>query len=129
MIEKAVDTKAKVSLQPSSRSREIDFRYPKSYRPSAKKDKNEATQEHWDADKAKSYNLFPAANTSQSQTQAFKKDKSYGSCQGGHSTTGVNATKVAKKNKDNAKELSHIKCYTCKQKGYYANKYPKKSKN
>ena len=30
--------------------------------------------------------------------------------------TGINATEVAKedKNKDKAKDLSHIKCYTCK---------------
>ena len=42
-----------------------------------------------------------------------------------------NTIEVAKKNKDQnkAKDLSFIKCYTCKQKGYYANKYPKKSKN
>ncbi len=41
----------------------------------------------------------------------------------------VNATKVVKKDKDKAKDLSHIKYYTCKQKDYYANKYPEKPKN
>ena len=42
--------------------------------------------------------------------------------------TGVNATAVRKdkdKNK-NKKNLSNIECYTCKQKGYYANKCSKK---
>ena len=42
-------------------------------------------------------------------------------------------TKVAKKNKDKnkdkAKDLSYIKCYICKQKVHYANKYPEKTKN
>ncbi len=37
--------------------------------------------------------------------------------------------KVTKKDKDKAKNLSYIKCYTCKQKGHYTNKYPKKPKN
>ncbi len=34
-----------------------------------------------------------------------------------------------KKDKDKVKNLSHIKCYTCKQKDYYTNKYLTKSKN
>lgn len=44
---------------------------------------------------------------------------------------GVNTTEIVKKNKnkDKAKNFSYIKCYTCKQKSYYTNKYPEKSKN
>ncbi len=43
----------------------------------------------------------------------------------------VNVTEIAKndKNKDNTKDLIYIKCYTCKQKGHYANKCIKKSKD
>ncbi len=41
----------------------------------------------------------------------------------------ANVSKVAKKDKDKAKDLSHVKYYTCKQKGYYANKYLEKLKN
>lgn len=43
--------------------------------------------------------------------------------------TEVNTTKIAKKAKDKAKNLTHIKCYNCKQKNHYANKYFQKSKN
>ncbi len=32
---------------------------------------------------------------------------------------------MSKKDKDKANDLSYIKCYTYKQKGHYANKYPK----
>lgn len=42
--------------------------------------------------------------------------------------TGVHAIKVAKKDKNKAKDLSYIKCYTYKQKSYYANKYPRNKK-
>ncbi len=28
--------------------------------------------------------------------------------------------------KDKAKNMGHVKCYTCKQKGHYVNKCPKK---
>lgn len=69
VIEKAVNIEIKASLQPSSKTKEIESRYPKSYRLLAKKDKDKATWEYWDGDKykAKSHNPFPA-NTSQPQT-------------------------------------------------------------
>ena len=51
---------------------------------------------------------------SQLQTQVFKKNKRHGSSERGHLAIGVNATKVAKKNKDKAKDLSYIKCYIYK---------------
>lgn len=76
-----------------------------------------ASQEHWDKKKAKAkfYNLL-SANTSQHQTQASKKNKHHESRWGDYPTIGVNATEVAKKdkNKDKAKDLSDIECYTCK---------------
>ncbi len=132
MVEKAVDVKAKASLQPPSGTRKIDFRCPKGYKPSVKKDKDDANRKHRDEapnkdkDKAKSYN---SSSTNQPQTQASKKHKRHGSRQRGHLATGDNATEVAKKDKDKAKDLNHIQYYTCKQKGHYANKCPEKSKN
>ena len=95
-----------------------------------KKDKNNASWEHRneifykDKNKTKSYN---SSSANQPQTQATKKDKC--GCRENYLAIVVNATEIVKKNKDKAKDLSHIKCYTCKQKGYYANKCPEKSKN
>lgn len=42
---------------------------------------------------------------------------------------GINITEVAKKNKDKAKDLSHVEWYNYKQKDHYANKCHKKSEN
>ena len=134
ILEKAVNVKAKASLQPLLGTRKIDSRYLKGYRPSAKKEKNKANQKHRDENnnKAKSAN-FLFANISQlyTQIQAFKKNKRHENHQRGHPATRVNATKITKKNKDKnkAKDLTHIKCYICKQKGHYDNKYLKKMKN
>ncbi len=94
-----------------------------------KKDKEDTYWEHRDKafkdkDKAKFHN---SSSTNQPQTQAPNKHKR--GHRGGHLTTGVNATKAAKKDKDKSKDLSHIKCYTYKQKGHYTNKCPEKSKN
>ncbi len=92
-----------------------------------KKDKDNTNWEHRDEaskNKAKSHNSFSA---NQTQTQAPRKDKR-GSW-GGNPATWVNATKVAKKDKEKAKDLSHVECYSYKQKGHYANKCPKKAKN
>lgn len=58
IIEKAVNVEAKAAIQPPSKTKKIDSRYPKSYRLSAKKDKDE--NNHWNIDKAKSYTLSPA---------------------------------------------------------------------
>ncbi len=127
MVEKAINVEAKASLQSSSETREIDCKCPKGYRPLVKKD--DINWEHQDEasnknkDKAKSHNFF---STNQPQTQAFKKDKYYESHWRGHSITRVNATKVAKKDKDKAKDLGHIEYHTCKQKSHYANKCPEK---
>lgn len=51
MVEKVVNAEVKKSLQPPSRTKEINFRYPKDYRP-AKKDKTNWDQQ--DKDKNKS---------------------------------------------------------------------------
>ena len=130
MVEKAVNTKAKVGLQPHSMIKEIDSRCPKEYRSLVKKDKDNAYWKHCneafkDEEKAKSH---PSFSVNQPQTQASKKNKRHRSRQG-HLATRINVIKVVKKDKDKTKDLSHIKCYTCKQKGHYVNKYPKKLKN
>ncbi len=112
VVEKVSDVEVKANLQPPFYVKEIDFKCPKGHHPSANKE--DIYQEPWDEasknkDKAKSQTSFSA---NQPQTQAPKKDKR--GRRRGHLATGVNATKVAKKNKDKApKNLSHIKCYTC----------------
>ncbi len=129
VVEKAKDVEANANLQPPFYVKKIDARCPKDYCPLVKKDKentywercNEASK---DKEKAKSHNFSSA---SQPQTQAPKKDKC--SCWKSHSAIAVNTTKVVKKEKDKAKDLSHVKCYICKQKGHYANKCLKKAKN
>ena len=133
MVEKAVNVEAKTDLQPPSETREIDFKCPKRYRLLVKKHKDDVYWEQCDEatnrdkEKVQSYNPSSSANKPQTQASNFKKRQEKG--QGGHPATRVNATKIAKKNKDKTKDLSHIKCYTCKQKGHYANKCPKKPKN
>ena len=124
---KVVDIETKVNLQLSSKTREIDSKYPKSYKPLAKKDKNKTNWEYWDGNKTKSYNL-PLAN-SQFQIQASKKNKHYENRQRGHLATKINTIKVGKKNKNKAQNLSHIECYTYKQKNHYINRCLKKPKN
>ncbi len=132
VVEKAGDAEAKTNLQPPFYVRDIDAKCPKGHRPLAKKDKEDTYQEPQneaskDKDKAKSYSS--STSTNQPQTQASKKDKR--GCRGdhgGHPATGVNATKVAKKDKA-PKDLSHIECYTCHQKGHYTTKCPDKPKN
>ncbi len=77
-MEKAVDAEAKANLQPPFYVRDIDARYPKRPRPSAKKDKediyrkpqNEVSR---DKEKAKSHSSSTSVN--QPQIQALKKDK------------------------------------------------------
>ncbi len=129
MLEKAVDIEARTNLQSLSGTREINFRCLKGYRLLVKKDKDDTNWEHRDKapkDKVKSHN-FSSAN--QPQTQASKKDRYQKNWRGGHPATKVNTIKVVKKEIDKTMDLSHIKCYICKQKGHYANKSLKKSKN
>ena len=131
MVKKAVNVEAKASLQSYSMIREIDSICPKRHRSSIKKDKDNAYWEYRDEgsnknkEKAKSH---PLSSANQPQTQASKKNKCHGSWQG-YPATGVNAIEIAKKDKDKTKDLSYIKYYTCKQKGYYTNKCLEKPKN
>ncbi len=127
MVEKVDDVEIKANLQPPFYIRDINARCPKSHRPSTKKDKEDTYREPQNgASNKNKANSNSSASANQPQTQAPKKDKR--NCRGGHPTTGVNATKVAKKDKA-PKDLSHIECYTCHQKGYYAIKCPDKPKN
>ena len=133
MVENAVNIETKTGLQLPSGTKEIDSKYSKGYRPLVKKNEDDAYWEHCnkasnkEKKKAKSHNLFSFANQLQTQASNFKKRQK--NWQGSHSATGINTTKVAKKDKNKAKNLSHVKCYTCKQKGYYANKCLEKPKN
>ncbi len=112
MVEKVINVEVKTNLQLPSRTREIDSRCSKGYRLLVKKDKDDANQKYRDEtlkNKAKSHNFF---STNQPQTLAPMNDKR--DCRGGHPTTEVNATEIAKKDKDKANNFSHIKCYTYK---------------
>ena len=132
IIEKTIDVEAKTSLQPLFGTRKINSKCPKRYKSLVKKDKDDTYWEqrdkasNRDKKKAKSHN--PSFSANQFQTQAFNSKK-YQRKGRGVPATRVNATKVVKKDKDKAKDLSHIKYYTCKQKGHYANKCLDKPKN
>ena len=81
-----------------------------------------------DKKKTKSYN--PLFSTNQPQILAYNSKKCQRKGQRGvYLATKVNVTKVSKKNKDKAKDLSHVKYYICKQKDYYTNKCFDKQKN
>ncbi len=124
-MEKVDNAEAKANLQPFFYVRDINARCPKGHCLSAKNNKEDTYWEPQneiskDKGKAKSHSSFTSAN--QPQTQAPKKNKcGHRGGHGGHPTTGINATKVAKKDKA-LKDLSHIECYTCHQKGHYATK-------
>ena len=82
MIENVVNGKVNTSLELLFKTKKINSRYPKDYKPLAKKEKNKASQEYWDGDKnkdeAKFYN--PSfANINQFQTPDSKKNKRHGS--------------------------------------------------
>ena len=98
----------------------------------AKKEKDKASWKYQNRnkDKAKSHNPS-STNTNHPQTQASKRDKHHENRQRSYLITGINATKIDKKNKDKnkVKDLNHIKYYTYKQKDNYANKCSKKAKN
>ncbi len=133
VVKKADDVEAKANLQPPFYVRDINPRCPKGHRLSSRKDKEDTYRElqneaFKDKDKAKSHSSSTSAN--QPQTQASKKDNRgrQGGHGGGHPATGVNATEVAKKDKT-SKDLSHIECYTCHQKGHYTTKCSGKPKN
>ena len=125
----AGDVEVKANLQQPFYVREIDSKCPKGYCLLVKKDKENANLEHCNKasnknkEKAKSHNPFSA---NQPQAQASKKHQGW---RRDPPATGVNATKLVKKDKDKAKDLSHVKCYTYKQKDYYASKCFKKAKN
>ena len=75
MVKKTRDVEAKANLQPPFYVREIDSKCPKGYRPSVKKDKEDANREYRnkaskDKDKAKSPTPFSA---NQLPAQASKK--------------------------------------------------------
>ncbi len=129
VVEKTGEVEAKANLQSPFYVRDIDAKGPKSYRPLAKKDKEDTYRELYnesskDKDKIKSHSSSTFAN--QPQTQALKKIKR--GRWGDHPAIGVNAIEVAKKNKA-PKDLSPIKCYTSHQNDHYTTKCPDKPKN
>ena len=71
VVEKGIDIEAKINLQLLSGTKKIDFRCPKRYRPSVKKNKDDAYWEQHDEasnrdkEKAKSHNSLSSANQPQ----------------------------------------------------------------
>lgn len=127
MIEKVGDGKAKANLQPTSYVRKIDSKCLKSHSLSSKKDKKDIQGKHHNEaskDREKAKSCTPSI-TNQPQ-DSKKRHRGY---QGNCSATEVNTTKVVKKEKFKAKDLSHVKYYICKQKSHYANKCSDKPKN
>ena len=135
VVDKTIDAEAKANLQAPSKTKEMDSRCSRVQRPTKKEDKDSR-----DYKKNKS-SQNPPINASLSGTQSspaqpkkeqnsrFRQERSRRQGQGQNTpATSVNATAVRKnKNKDkDKKDFSNIECYTCKQKGHYANKCPKK---
>lgn len=64
IVKKVVNAEIKDGLQPFFGTKKIDTRYPKRYRPSTKKNKDDTFWEYYnkafnqDKNKTKSYNLF-----------------------------------------------------------------------
>ena len=118
MVDKIIDVEAKAGFQSPFGTREIDLRYTKKYKLLVKKNKNDAYWEqrdkatNKDKKKAKSHNS--SSSTNQPPTQASSSKKHQEKRQESYPATGVNASKIAKKDKDKAKNLCHIKYYTCK---------------
>ncbi len=130
-MEKAGDVEAKSHLESPFYVKDIDARCPRGQRPSTKKNKEDTYREPRDETSKDKGKPQTSSSAYQPQIQAPKKDKQ-GRRGGheGHPAIRVNATPVAKKDKDRApKDLSHVECYTCHQKGHYANKCPDKPKN
>ena len=79
MIEKVINAEVKAGIQPSFRTKKINFRYSKRYRPLIKKNKDNAYQKqrneatNRDKKKAKSHNPYFSANQPQIQASNFKK--------------------------------------------------------
>lgn len=61
VMEKVVNIKAKTSLQPLLRIKEIDSRCPKSYKSTAK---DKSSQDYWNRNNAKSSHNSPPINAS-----------------------------------------------------------------
>ncbi len=114
MVEKAINTKVEANLQPPSKTKEINSRCLRGYRPSVKKDKDDANWKHRDEapkNKTKSHN---SSSINQPQIQASKKDRHQKNQQGDYPATRVNTSEIAKKDRDKTKDLNHIKYYTSK---------------
>ena len=135
LIEKAIDAKAKVGLQPSSYVRDMDQRCPRGNRPShttTAKSQASATKDHRDkpSDKHKASDKPSRSLRSEIGEVSNKKDwkekkKKYRRDQarkssGSNSATGVNTTNV--NHGWGSQDLSQITYYNCNKRGHYANK-------
>ncbi|MCJ1345955.1 hypothetical protein MMC31_004165, partial [Peltigera leucophlebia] len=100
-LRKAIDAKAKTSLQPTSIIREMDQRCPRGNRPAHTTVAEPQSPSNWDLRDISSERAFsPAANAN---TTNARKAKS--------------------------RDLSHITCFNCDKKGHYANGCPERRKD
>ena len=116
VVEKAVDAEAKASLQLYSRTRKIDFKCPRGKRlvktdnlskPKKKTKFFHTFSANWDGDQISD----EMSNRSPGKKNSGPHRSSYqGFCQQG-----------------SAKDMSHITCFNCGQKGYYSMQFLKPS--
>ena len=133
VVDKTVNAEAKASLQAPSGTREIDSRYPRGQQPTKKKDKDSRdykknkSSQNPPTNTLSSGTQFSPAQPKKEQNSRFHRGGPRRQGQGQNTpATGVNATAVRKDKDKDKKDLSNIECYTCKQKGHYANKCPEK---
>ena len=120
VVEKAVNVEAKASLQLPSKTREMDFKCPRVEQPvktndfSEPKEKNKSTHTlsaNWGSDQM---------SDEMSVWSPGKKDSGpyWGSYQ---------SSRQGSRRQGSTKDLTHIMCFTCDQKGHYATQCPKPS--
>ena len=123
-VEKAVDTEAKMLLQPPSGTRKIDVMCLQGYKLVKIEDKNSGKNKSIDILPADVPNRKQTSSTYQKKHQNYQRSFWHHGKQGRRwdqdsSTTSVNIT-----SKKEEKDISHIKCFHCRRKGLFANKCP-----
>lgn len=125
VVEKAFNAEVKTLLQLSSSTHKIDSRCPQGNKSAKNKEKDSEKIKSTDSTFADTPSRKNSSFTQQTSSAQPKKNQNhYGNlwhgqkCRRGQdlSATGVNVT--SKKEK---RDISHVKCFNCKKKGYYAN--------
>lgn len=132
VVEKAFNAEVKALLQLSSSTRKIDSRCPQGNKSAKNEEKDSEKNKSTDSTSTDTPSRKKSSFTQQTSSAQPKKNQNHydDPChrqkyrQGQDlSATGVNVT--SKKEK---RDISHVKCFNCKKKGYYANWCPQKEK-